>query len=460
MTVASDLAMDAPTRAAALPAGTPLLHIGIPKTGTTTLQRSAAYHRDDLLQHGVCYPGTSLNHREAVSALMSRSLGWKNSESTPSLTIWTRIEREVRTSPADRALISHEFACESTDVQARRFLQALGPKTHVAITLRGFADLLGSSWQQYVKAGYQKPYGAWLRAVLGDRTKLTTTPTFYQRNDQAAIVQRWVRVAGVDNVTVVIADKRRPDQLTNAFEDLLDLPRGLLAALPAGGYAANRSLSAAEAELVLRVNKIFRDQGMTWDRYSDLMRHGLIARMQENRRPGPDEPSLTLPAWAAKRALVQAEKYAEAVAATGCRVIGDLSALTTPVRTVPRLQRPTGIPADAAYEAIAGLMSAEDGRGAFFDRPPEGVQGAKTYKGRLRELYESDNGLEIANAVRATRHLDDRTLAGVAVYRGLMAADDRSRSVRSRGVELLKRVRRTLAAGRGERRSGDRSDQQ
>ncbi|MBO0812877.1 MAG: hypothetical protein J2P23_12640 [Microlunatus sp.] len=427
-----------------LPEGTRLLHIGIPKTGTTNLQRSAAYRREELLRHGVCYPGGSLNHREAVSALMDRSLGWKNSQSTPALKIWQRIEDEVKQSPAGRALISHEFACESDDEQARRFVDALSPNAHVVITLRGFADLLGSSWQQYVKAGYLKPYRTWLHQILGDPEKLKTTPTFYQRNDQAAIVQRWVRVVGVDHVTVVIADKRKPDQLINAFEDLLDVPRGMLTALPAGGYAANRSLSMPEAELVRLINKVFREQNMTWDRYSDLMRHGLIARMQENRRPGPDEPLLTLPAWAAKKALVQASRYADAIERTGCQVIGDLSVLTTPVATVPKLPDITSIPADAAYEAIAGLLSAEDGRGAFFDKPPEGVQGAKTYKGYLRKLYESPDGLEIANAIRATKHLDQKTIAAVAAYRGVTTADTKTKAYRRRAKRLIKRFGRTV----------------
>ncbi|SDS15121.1 hypothetical protein [Microlunatus soli] len=429
----------------ALPVGTPLLHIGIPKTGTTTLQRTAAYHREKLLENGVCYPGSTLNHREAVSALMSRSLGWKNSESTPAKAIWKRIEREVKQTPAERSLISHEFACESTDEQARRFIRALGPKTHVVITLRGFADLLGSSWQQYVKAGFQKPYGVWLKQILGPRSKLRTTPTFYLRNDQAAIVERWVRVAGVDRVTVVIADKTKPDQLMNAFEDLLDLPRGMLTALPIGGYGGNRGLSAAEAELVLRVNKVFREQGMTWDRYSSLMRHGFIARMQENRRPGPDEPSLALPAWAAKKALAQARRYADAIDATGCRVIGDLSALTAPVRTVPRVERPTQVPIDAAFEAISGLLSAADGRGGFFDEPPEGVQGSVNFKKPyMQRLYDSESGRDVANAIRATRHLDDRTMAAVAAYRGLMSADDRSKPYRNRARKLVNKARRRV----------------
>lgn len=432
------------SRVGPLPEGTRLLHIGIPKTGTTNLQRSAAFRRDQLLEQGVCYPGTSLNHREAVSALMDRSLGWKNSQSTPGYKMWQRIEDEIKSSPASRALVSHEFACESNDEQARRFVEALSPNTHVVITLRGFADLLGSSWQQYVKAGYLKPYRTWLQQILGDRGKLKTTPTFYQRNDQATIVQRWVRIAGVDNITVVIADKRQPDQLISAFEDLLAVPRGLLTALPAGGYAANRSLSMPEAELVRRINKVFREQDMTWDRYSDLMRHGLIARMQENRQPGPDEPLLTLPEWAAKKALIRAQKYADAIAATGCRVIGDLSTLTAPVRTVPRLPSVTSIPADAAFEAIAGLLSAEDGRGAFFDEPPDGVQGAKTYKGALQKVYQSEGGVELANAIRATKHLDDKTIAAVAAYRGVTTADDRTKPYRRRAKKLIKRVGRSV----------------
>jgi len=427
-----------------LPEGTRLLHIGIPKTGTTNLQRSAAYRRRELLEHGVCYPGRTLNHREAVSALMDRSLGWKNSQSTPGYGVWKRIENEVRTSPAPRALISHEFACESTDDQARRFVEALGPQVHVVITLRGFADLLGSSWQQYVKAGYLKPYRTWLRQVLGDPAKLKTTPTFYQRNDQAAIVDRWIRVAGTDNVTVVIADKRQPDHLINAFEDLLGLPTGLLRALPVGGYAGNRSLSMPEAELVRRINKIFREQNMTWDRYSDLMRNGLIARLQENRRPGPDEPLLTLPEWAAKKALVRARQYADAIAASGCRVIGDLDTLTLPVRTVPRLPDVTSVPVDVAQEAIAGLLSAEDGRGAFFDNPPEGVQGVNSYPASLRKLVRSEGGLELANAVRATKHLDDGTIAKVAAYRGISLADQKTKPVRRRVRRAVRRVGRSV----------------
>jgi hypothetical protein len=445
LTVASHAETESATaRVPPLPSGTRLLHIGIPKTGTTTLQRAAAYNRKELLARGVCYPGASMNHREAISALMERSLGWKNGdEQTPSIKVWNRIAAEVRKTTAARSLISHEFACESDDEQAQRFLDELGPQTHVVIALRGFADVLGSSWQQYVKSGYRKPYGTWLKAVLGKRSALHTTPTFYRRNDQPAIVRRWTRLAGPDRVTVVVTDKSRPEQLVNAFEDMLDLPRGLLTAPWVGGYAANRSLSAPEAELLRRVNRILRAEGFTWARYSDLMRDGLVARIQEDRSPATDE-RLILPEWAARRALNQSRRYADAVAATGCRVIGDLSALTAPVQTVPRLQRPAEIPIDAAVAGIAGLLSAEDGRGAFFSRPPEGVQANKAFNYTVATLYESQRGHETANAIRATRHLDARTIVAVAAYRSWANADSMIKPYRRRAKKLVNRARKVV----------------
>jgi hypothetical protein len=446
LTVASHAETESVTaRVPALPSGTRLLHIGIPKTGTTTLQRAAAYNRKELLARGVCYPGASMNHREAISALMARPLGWKNGdEQIPSIKTWNRIAAQVRKTSADRSLISHEFACESNDEQAQRFLDELGPQTHVVIALRGFADVLGSSWQQYIKSGYRKPYGVWLKAILGKRSALHTTPTFYQRNDQSAIVRRWTRLAGADRVTVVIADKSRPEQLVNAFEDLLDLPRGLLTMPSIGGYAANRTLSAAEAELLRRVNRVLRAEGFSWGRYSDLMRDGLVARMQEDRTPGPDEQRLVLPEWAARRALKQSRRYAAAVAAAGCRVIGDLSALTAPVQTVPRLQRPAEIPIDAAVAGIAGLLSAEDGRGAFFNRPPTGVQANKAGNPTLTTLYESRRGQDTTNALRSTRHLDARTIVAVAAYRSWANADSITKPYRRRVKKLVARTRKVV----------------
>jgi len=49
----------------AIPENSVLLHVGLPKTGTTALQNAAANQRAALLEHGVRYPGDRHNHSNA-----------------------------------------------------------------------------------------------------------------------------------------------------------------------------------------------------------------------------------------------------------------------------------------------------------------------------------------------------------------------------------------------------------
>jgi hypothetical protein len=396
-----------------VPVGTRLLHIGLPKTGTTTLQRGAAVNRAQLLGQGVCYPGTAFNHRDPVAALMRRPLGWRDRGAVVHhRSLWDGLLAELLESRADRAFISHEFICESDDQQAERFRGELGERLHVAVTLRGFADLLASNWQQAVKAGHTVGFEQWLQSVL-KRRKGPTVGTFYRRNDQAAIIKRWTELVGPENVTVVIVDKTNPDLLTESFEDLLGLRRGTMATRPVGGYAANRGLSAPEVELVRQVNMIMHTQRYDWHRYTSLVRHGLIARIQENRRPLPGEPSPQLPAWAARVALRRAREYAEQLQAFGCRVIGDPAALTAPVRTVDAVVQPTELPLDAVVEGIAGVLSAADGLGPFFDHAADGVERRQARDAFLERVLDPGATRRVLNAYRATRHLPLRVL-GVA----------------------------------------------
>ncbi|MCW2746978.1 MAG: hypothetical protein JWP10_120, partial [Nocardioidaceae bacterium] len=59
----------------ALPERARLLHIGLPKTGTTALQAAASASRPLLLDHGVRYPGKNYNHRFESSGLLGRRFG-------------------------------------------------------------------------------------------------------------------------------------------------------------------------------------------------------------------------------------------------------------------------------------------------------------------------------------------------------------------------------------------------
>lgn len=352
-----------------------VLHIGLAKTGTTALQSSARTHRDALLTHGVRYPGTAMNHREAVSSLMGRRWGWIGpGAKVPPKKHWKRLMHEVDAEHDRRVWISHEFASEADDENAARFVDALGPRIQVVVTLRPFPAILVSSWQQYLKGGTVHAFEHWLHSVLDDPPRRKVTPSFHVRNDQAAVIDRWAAAAGPDHVTAVVVDKARPTQLTDAFEALFDLPPGFLVDDDLGGLKANRSMSWQESELMRAVNLALKGQGVDWSEYEALLRAGGIARMLQARTPGPDETRLELPRWAAERASELAVGYVEGIRASGVRVIGDLDVLARPVYGVDAIAPvPAEVPLDAATEFIAGTLSAGLGRGPFFEPRPEPV---------------------------------------------------------------------------------------
>jgi hypothetical protein len=356
-------------RSLTLPANARLLHIGLPKTGTTALQNAAAERRPELLRQGVRYPGRSPNHRVAVSGLMGRRWGWSGPESsTPSIKPWRQLLAEIEADPGRRCWIGHEFVSESDDATAARFGAELGPSLQVVITLRSFGSLLTSSWQQFLKTGTSHPFEHWLRRVLADPPDQKVTPTFHRRNDQAGLVRRWAGVAGPDQVIVIVVDKERPDALPTAFEDLLGLSRGTLAVDRSDGLIANRSMSAIESELLRRLNVVVKQGDLGWRQYERLIRNGAAARLLAARTPGPDEPPVRLPEWAREVALERGAAYRDAIAASGVRVIGDLDQLAT----APPSGEPgdlEAIPIDAAVQGLLGVISVAAGRG--LDLEPE-----------------------------------------------------------------------------------------
>jgi hypothetical protein len=366
-----------------LPPDVRLLHIGLAKTGTTALQSTARERRAALLEQCVRYPGGGLNHREAVSALMGRRWGWSGpGGAVPSLRHWDRLMSEVEAETERRVWISHEFAAESDDETARRFADALGERVHVVVTLRPYAAMLVSSWQQYLKTGVTRTFDRWLEAVLADPPAETVTPTYHRRSNQGGVVRRWAAAVGADHLTAVVVDKAAPTRLTDAFEALLDLPPGFLVEESLGGLEANRSLSAQESEVLRRLNVALQDQGVEWREYDLLLRKGGLGRLMQARNPGPDEEALVLPAWAAERASDLGRRYAEEIAATGVGVIGDLAVLAEPVEGVSDLPpAPATVDLDVAVELAAGLLSAGTGRGPFFAEGPResAVRGLHDY---------------------------------------------------------------------------------
>lgn len=356
-----------------LPDRSRLLHVGLTKTGTTALQNVASRRRTDLLQHGVRYPGRRYNHRQAAFALYRRG----GREAQPRPDEWDALLHEVAADRRRRILISNEFIAGWDDDVAVRFLEQLGPRTHVVITLRSFGALLPSIWQQYVKSGYATGFEDFLGLVLeGPRRVTLPPPAHIDRHDQGEVVARWARVAGPGRVTVVVGDKAQPRLIPTAFEELLALPAGMLHDPAQGGSSTNRSLSVEEAALLLAVNRTLAAYPDEDDVLLSALRRGATNRFLDE-CPPPDPGSvLALPPWAAEAAGARGRRFAAAIDATGVAVIGDLAELARVPRSAPgRWSSPDTVPIEVAAQALVGALSVGLGRGSNFGLAPRARPG-------------------------------------------------------------------------------------
>jgi hypothetical protein len=358
--------------------GQVLLHIGVQKTGTTSLQRVLAGRRERLRELGVVYPGTDENHLTPMFALAGRRFGWKTGGRVPSRQTWKRLVREVSQNRDATVVVSAESLCEFDTDTARQVVEGLGgDNVHVVVTLRPLEKLMPSTWQQYLKSGATHRYDKWLRDVcIGPSNPDPITRNFWLRNDHGAVVDRWVSVTAPDRVTVVVLDPAQPQMPFEAFADLLGIDHAEL--ISSDPPVANRSLTAEEAEFIRQFNLGVRHQ-LDYRDYSRLIRTAGVARLVEERRPSDEEHPMTMPPWAVDAARRFGRGAVDRIRSAGVHVIGDLEHLvpTTPVGPT-RITRPTSVPIDVATIVLRGAVD----RAIEQSRPVPWTQRARSSVGR------------------------------------------------------------------------------
>ncbi|WP_029149321.1 hypothetical protein [Microbacterium indicum] len=345
-----------------LPERSRLLHIGLPKTGTTALQRTAVARHGALKRAGVLYPRGLTNrhdHLMPVASLMGMRLA--ETDGVPGPEHWSDLRRRVDSETERRVWISHEWIAESDDDQARRFRDELGEDLHVVVSVRQFGSILTATWQEFLKTTMLHTFDDWLAYTLTDRPA-PDPHTRWQvkhvamRAEQGAIVERWARVVGADNVTVVVVDPAHRDNLTGAFEGMLGLPAGMLDVADDGGVA-NRGMTVGEASLMLALNEAYEAPETSFEKRKGRLPIALPQAILE-RRPRGDEAVLALPGWAADLADAASRRHADEIAATGVRVVGDLDALRIASRATdaPHHNDATDVPVDVAVAVARGIV--------------------------------------------------------------------------------------------------------
>ena len=381
-----------------LPAGARLLHIGPQKTGTTSVQAAMHRRRDELLAHGVVYPGKGTRPRGQVYAL----IGTPDGSPAPPRHKWDRLVAEVEAAGDHRVCVSTEDLGRIELDLARQVVAGLGgPRVHVVAAARALDSLLPSQWQQRVRMRRTAlSFEEWLRTVLGPDPDHPEARNFWMPHDVGALVARWTEAVGSgERLTLVISDRARPDLLPRTFEAMLGLPAGLLD-LPEG-ETRNQSLGIGRTELIRQVTATVERHDWPLPPTHPLV-VGLTNALKSS-APWPDEEPLpTVPAWAAQQVAELGEQRAEAVRGAGVRVVGDPDALRSappaaagsdPVGTDGPVMVSAELAAAALEQVLAYALEQEDA-----------ARTARQRARKLRRRLEEGSGNRLLpGAVRRSR---------------------------------------------------------
>jgi len=319
-----------------------MVHIGLPKTGTTYLQRLLAANRATLRDQGFLYPGSKVDHFLAVQDVLKRPFK-EPDERVPGA--WRAVVAEIDQWPGP-CLVSHEILASARPDGVADVTRSFASRpVQVVATARDLARQLPAVWQEDVKNGSTEAFDEYLdrvRRVGADPQR--SRRRFWKLQDLPAIAARWADVVGSAQVHVVtVPPPGSTDTLWRRFARAVGIEPEWASEQPVRG---NESLGAAEAEVVRRVNA-WAEDALTWPQYRRLVKKGLAERTLAVRRASP---RLALTPAIMPWVQEEAERTIDALSALGVTVVGSLDDL----RPRPAV-RPAEWEVDEAEVAAAAI---------------------------------------------------------------------------------------------------------
>ncbi len=334
--------------------GDVMIHIGPPKTGSTSIQTTMAARRDELAELGVLYPGSGVRAKFSGWAVMgARPRGMRK----PRMAEWDELVAEVNESGLKAVVSSEAFGRADEDAIGRMVDSFGADRVHVVAVGRRLDKALPSLYQEKVKKFLAMTYEEWLDYVLAGDDIDAILASFPPGQQLARTVKKWSVHLDPQRFHLICSDENNRALMPRSFERLLDLPDGFLEPVS----SANESLDRTSVEMLRQLNAQKEAHGWTDDFYRKMVFYGAVKGLR-HREWAPDDTKIpTPPEWALARIRTLADHTIASLTEQGPHVIGDLASLR-PGEDVAAPDSPLvesrTIAMDAAVAALAGTVEA------------------------------------------------------------------------------------------------------
>jgi hypothetical protein len=360
------------------------LHVGPPKTGTTTIQTALDQQAEALAAQGVLVPGGRHRaQRLAVYDLLGQRISGADDVVAGSLNL---LVAEVAAHNGPSVIISEEELSLARPRHVRRLVRRLAPhRVFVVVGARDLSRLLVSAWQQSVVNGGSTPWQEFIGAVRSDGTEGATGSgvSFWLRHDVLRVVDTWAITVPAERIRVltVPAEDRTGQTLLARFAEATGLPRHTFDVTDVG--VRNVGLGAAELEVVRRLNERVAGR-LNQAQHRFLIEAGIRARLDvPRRRP------LRLPPEHQAWARAYGVRLRNELLGRGVEVVGDLDDLVAAERP-SREPPPDALEEAELLEATqAVLVSLALAHGALFRRHRRAVAASGGSAPSVAELTAS-----------------------------------------------------------------------
>ena len=240
-----------------------VLHAGIHRTGTTTLQRVLADNRGVLGRQGVAYPGAERSHQALAWALHRGQSGAREV---------LALVAEAEAAGAGLAVLSGEDFAIHTDLGWLREVSAR-IDTRAVFYLRRQDHWIMSWYNQHVKWPFDRT-----KSRMDPAAFLATIEDFHWI-DYAALLGRWSAVLGPERVGVGILERGQLEDVTGDFLGRIGVDPG---SLVLDGERSNDSLPVHMLEIARHLD-LFDLKGGKRTRVLNALRAGLADKAQAAR---------------------------------------------------------------------------------------------------------------------------------------------------------------------------------